>query len=305
MAHDLKKISPVLGLVFVIVLFAILTGGRTLQANNLKIIVLQAMLLMVSAMGATFVMAGGNFDLSLGGIIGVSSVLGYTFGGGSILRTAVMCIVFGILTGCLVGFIVTVLNVPSLFVGIVFMNVGKCVAGIAAKAGQMSTPLTFMKVDDFKSYVFFAVLVSVIVWLMLNHTKIGIYNKSMGSNRVAAYLSGIQMNKYQMLAYLISGFCSGLASFLRMVRLGAVTSTTGVGVELDVMLALVVGGISISGGSTTKIRSVVIGVFLMQVLSNGLVMAGVGNSTINLFKGLVFILATWMSFDRKRGTILT
>ena len=301
----LRGMAPVLALAFVLILFAVVTGGQSLEPGNLKIVILQAMILMVSAMGAVFVMAGGNFDLSLGGVIGISSVIGFQLGGGDILQTVVMCILAGLAVGSFVGFVVTILNVPSLFVGIVMMGVGKSVAGMAVQDVQMTTPIRFMELDELWFYALIAIIVSVVVYFLLNHSKVGIYNKSIGANRVAAFLSGIKLNKYQMIAYMITGICSGLAAFLRMLRLGAVTSTTGVGVELDVMLSLVVGGIAISGGSTTKIRSVVIGVLLMQILSNGLVMAGVHLNLINIVKGLVFILATWLSYDRKRGATLT
>lgn len=115
----------------------------------------------------------------------------------------------------------------------------------------------------------------------------------------AARLSGIAVNKYKLLAFLITGITVGITSFVNLIRSGGCTAQTGQSYETQVLLALALGGISMAGGSSVKMRSIVIGAILYMMLDNGLLLMGVSANWIDLIRGVIFILTVYISFDKK------
>ena len=158
--------------------------------------------------------------------------------------------------------------------------------------------------DQFWFYALVAVVTCFLGYFLLNRTLAGLYIKAIGSNRTATEYSGINVRKYALLAFVFTGFTAGVSALLFMLRLGAVTSTSGSGVEMDVILSMIVGGVSVKGGTSTKIRSAVIGVMMLFVIANGLILVGVPDKLLNLCKGIIFIVASFISIDRKRGEAL-
>jgi ribose transport system permease protein len=302
----LKSWSTGFGLVSVIILFAILTHGRSLSARNIEIVFVQSLIITVAALGSLFVAATGNLDLSIGGIIGIASVIGWTASSGAIHLSVLVfaCIATGIVCSCVVGFLNSYLNIPGLFVGIVMMSVGKCVAALATQKIQMLVPSSVAVLDKTWFYVVVVLVIVITAYFILNHTVAGLFIKATGSNRVASEYSGVNTRLCTMAAYAIAGVTEGLAAFLLMLRLGAVTSSSGQGVEMDVILGLLVGGVSVTGGTSAQVKSALIGCFMLCITANGLILIGIPFNLINLCKGIIFILACWMSMDRKRGETL-
>mgnify|MGYP000811549408 FL=1 len=107
------------------------------------------------------------------------------------------------------------------------------------------------------------------------------------------------MNKYKFLAFLVTGITIGLTSFVNLVRSGGCTAQTGQSYETQILLALSLGGISLTGGSSVKIRSIVIGAILFMMLDNGLLLMGVDANWIDLIRGIIFILTVFISYDKK------
>jgi ribose transport system permease protein len=302
----LKSWSSGFGVVFVVILFAILTRGRSLYTRNIEIIFVQSLIITVAASGSLFVAATGNLDLSIGGIIGIVSVIGWTASAGAIRLPILIfaCIATGVICSCVVGFLNNYLNIPGLFVGIVMMSVGKCVAALATQRVQMLVPSSVAVLDKTWFYVVIVLVIVIAAYFILNHTVVGLFIKATGSNRVASEYSGVNTKLCTMVAYVIAGVTEGLAAFLLMLRIGAVTASSGQGVEMDVILGLLVGGVSVMGGTSAQVKSAPIGCFMLSITANGLILIGVPFNLINLCKGIIFILACWMSMDRKRGEAL-
>lgn len=300
-----REFTSLAGLIAVIILTAVLTGGASLEKSNVQTVLIQFMVVLVSAAGSMFVSATGALDLSIGGIIGICSVIGFWAGKGENVPMIIGAgVVVGIACACLNGFLINYLNIPGLFTGIVIMTVGKNVAALATQKVQMIVSVKVTHLDRFEFYFIIVVFVIILGYIILNHTLFGTYIKAIGSNATSALYSGIRVKRYAMAAYVITGITCGVAAFLRMLRLGAVTSASGVGVELDVILGLLLGGMPVTGGTSTKVRAPIIGVLMLYVLSNGLILMGVPHDMINLCKGVIFIFACWISMDRKRGETL-
>jgi ribose transport system permease protein len=101
-----------------------------------------------------------------------------------------------------------------------------------------------------------------------------------------------------MLAYMVLGFCVGIAAFFQMTRIGTVSSSSGSGLEFDIMIAMVLGGFPMSGGSAAKFRQFILGGITMTILTNGLTMWGLDVSYVSLVKGLLLIVLVSVSYDR-------
>ena len=128
----------------------------------------------------------------------------------------------------------------------------------------------------------------------MNKTYVGRYFFAIGGNETAARLSGIDVNKYKRITYALCSFFTGLAGIIMLSRLNSGSPMTGKDFEFDVLTAVVLGGVSISGGRA-KISSVIIGVLIIGVLSNGFVLLNIGEYPQLVVKGLVLLLA--VGFD--------
>lgn len=297
--NRVRESVPFLMLIALIILFALTTSGRFFTQYNLKMLLIQSSLYIVGGVGATFVMAHGNLDFSLGGIVALSAVIGCTVGMKHPFLTLPVCLAVGVICSMAVGAIHMYAKIPCFVVGFSFMFAGKGFAAAMTSASPRITPASIGQLNTFGFYVAVAVIIVVIGYFILNYTKIGKFNKAIGSNVNAARLSGVPVNKYKFLAFLVTGITIGLTSFVNLVRSGGCTAQTGQSYETQILLALSLGGISLTGGSSVKIRSIVIGAILFMMLDNGLLLMGVDANWIDLIRGIIFILTVFISYDKK------
>lgn len=138
--------------------------------------------------------------------------------------------------------------------------------------------------------IFYAAIISIIMWIIWNKTKLGNNMFAIGGNPEAAAVSGVNIVKNIMIIYIISGLLYGIAGFLEAARIGSTTSNTGINYELDAIAACVVGGVSFSGGVGT-IPGVLVGVVILQFINYGLTFVGVNPYYQLIIKGLIIILA--------------
>lgn len=296
-----KKIIPYLGLVFVVILFGFLTEGRSISPGNLKLIIKQASILMIGSVGATFTVAHGTFDLSPGGIVALSALAGGLVGNVNPWLMLPTCIIAAVLCSWAVVGIHISLQIPAFIGAIVLMFVGQGVIGSVSTMAQVRLPEIFADLDT--PLFYFTVLIAVVIigYVLLEYTKIGKYNKIIGSSNSAALVSGIEINKYKWLAFTVGGCCYGICAFLTMVRAGAISASTGNGFEMMIMIALVLGGTSLNGGTSVKIWGAITGCLIYYILENGLLMMNAQGYIMELIKGMIFLLAVTFSYDRKAG----
>lgn len=298
-SFSLQGIVPFLGLVFVIILFALLTGGRNLRLLNIQRIALQSVLLMIGSVGAAFTLSHGSLDFSLGGIMGMAVIIGGLAGMASPLLVIPATLAAAVLGELLVSSLHIALRIPSFVVSLAMMFITKGILVGITQTTSVNLNPCFAKWDT--PAVYFAVLIFVLViaYILFEYTKIGKYNRAIGSNYTAAVTSGIPVNRYKTIAFIVCGFALGIAAFLNFVRAGGVSATTGSGYEINVLIALVLGGTSITGGASVKIRGAVIGCLLLTALENGLVMLGIQPAMMGLIKGLIFLASIAVAYDKK------
>lgn len=294
---SIKDLFPYLGLILLIVLFATTTNGKFLRSSNLMTILRQSVIVMIGALGSSFVLAHGNMDFSIGGEMALCCLLSYYISQLNPYLMLPACIVIGMLLSFLVSMVHVVIGVPAFVSGMCVMFIGKGIVQSVSGSG-LTCPSMYGVLDQTSFYVLTLALVLAITYVLYNYTKVGRYNRLIGSNPTASFLSGIDTRKYKVLAFLTSGFCVGIASFLTIVRGGGVSAQTGASFEMDTIIVLTLGGAPLSGGSGVKLRSALLGALTYYILSNGLVIWGVHAEIIFAIKGILFLTIVALTFDR-------
>lgn len=293
----LKDLFPYLGLILMVLLFATTTGGKFMRSGNLMMILKQSVIVMIGALGSSFVLSHGNMDFSIGGEMALCCLLSYYISQVNPYLMLPACIIIAMLLSLVVSVVHVVIGVPAFVSGMCVMFIGKGIVQSVSGSGLTCPPM-YNVLDETWFYIAALVLVLAITFVLFNYTKIGRYNRLIGSNPIASFLSGIDTKKYKILAFLSSGFCVGIASFLTIVRGGGVSAQTGASFEMDTIIVLTLGGAPLSGGSGVKLKSALLGALTYYVLSNGLIIWGVDAEIIFAIKGILFLTIVGLTFDR-------
>lgn len=302
----IQAIIPCLGLIIVFLLFALMTNGRFATIDNLKLIITQCAITMVGAIGCSFVMAHNNLDFSLGGSLALCAVISFLVGEKiGFIWCLPVCIIVGICCGLFNSFVHVKIGIPAFMAGLCVMFTGKGVAQAAYATKKMFLPSSITGLSKLPFYLCIVIIIFAASYFLFNYTKVGKYNKLIGSNPSTAKLSGISIGKYKAIAFVISGACVGVGAFMTMVRTGGITGATGTNYETEVLLSLTLGGIPLTGGSGTKIQAAVIGTLIYYFLNSGLVLWGVEANYVSIIKAVIFLVAVYVTMDRGRKEIVT
>lgn len=304
----LTAVVPYIGLVFIVVFFIIVTGGKFISADNVGNLINQGFVLSLIAVGSAFVYAHGGMDFSIGAVAGVGQlVCGLMLLAGMPLW---LCIVACILV-CIVGAsctagITLLLGVP-VFVG--SMCVRTSFTGILKTAVETSEiAIDFHKYSFMNSTAIKAVILVIVIaigYYLFNYTTVGKYNKALGGNFLTAQQAGVSRKKLVYLAYLLMGVCVGIASVFSFFRSGKVTAYSGNGWEFNIMMAIILGGFPMTGGDRSRISAAIVGALTVTCLTNGLGLWGLDAMLINGVKGLLFVAIVALSYDRSAGKLVS
>ena len=264
----------------------------------------------ILALGQTFVMLTGGIDLSVGSVLGISSMLGAMtlVRTNSIIAAILVALLVGGLVGLFNGVMVSYFKLPAFVVTLGTMKICRS-ADYLISDGHSVNKLgdTFKSIagaEIFKGfrvyYVGIIILFIVIGWVLAN-TKLGRYTYSIGSNDTATRLAGVNKKKFRLYPYIISGVLAGLGGILMASRFCAVDPNYGTDYEMNTLAAVVVGGCAMTGGKGTIIGTAV-GVILMGVLNNGLDISGISPYWQGVAVGIVLIVALLFDFftDKKK-----
>ena len=301
--QHMRTMVPYIGLL-VLVLLAVVTGGESFTSmRNIRNILIQSSILMVISVGTAFVMAHGNMDFANGGTMGLAMVMALAVCKG-IPAWAVfpVCLITGTLIGYVVGILVTKLKVVAFIVGMCIMRLSAAILYTVTNEATYNIPAEHSKLNTPWFYIVMCVLVVVVGALVFESTKVGQYDKLIGVNRKAAWLSGINVDRYLVIAFTISGIGAGIAAFMTSVRIGGLGSSTG-NYEVDTLIGLTIGGMPLTGGSKASMRAAVIGALSLTVLNNILVIWGVNADFVNVVKGLVFLALVLISSRQRTGVV--
>ena len=293
----LRSVLPIVGLVGIFLLFNILTGGGMVKSKNL--LLSQVYVTVISAMGVFFIMTMGGLDFSQGSIMGMASIAVCILSKYNIVLAILGGILMGAAIGAFNGFFYVNRKIKSFIVTIcsmfLFRGVIKYLASDAPVAASM-------KVYDFDNMPFkltLTLIVLVIGFVIFRFTKFGMYLKAIGAGEKAAMFAGIRTDRMKFLIYVLSGAITGLAAFLNVAKNGSATANAGNQLETQILIALVLGGMPISGGAKVRFSNIIVGSMLYVVLQNGLQMMGMTAQTQQLIQGVVFLVFVAIFADRQ------
>lgn len=297
-----ENVLPLAGLLFVFIFFLIATKGGLLSPSNIKNISDQVFKTLIVSVGAVFIYAHGGFDMSLGAISGVSQMIMSLIimkTNSSLPPLVIMLIGVGIcVLLCVTNAVLHVgLKVP-IFVATMCMNFA-CTGLLVSVVQSRDVTIPYTTLAAFNtSAVRVATLIAVVVvyWCLFEKTKIGKSLKAIGGSRVVATQSGINVNKMIITAFALAGICVGIVSFLSLSRANKILGSTGGNIQMDAMIAIVLGGMPLAGGASSKLRAAVIGALTITLLTNGMTIMGLDYSYVNVTKGLLFVIIVTLSY---------
>lgn len=313
MKKILQQFGPLLGLVFVVALFAIISPGSFTNFYNFKTIITQTVVVGIAALGMTLVIISGGIDLSAGSQVALATVaaalvLAMPGLGAAAVPLAVLAAVASCaFCGLTIGSISAGLNIVPFIVTLGMMQIARGAAKWLASEQTVSTPANvlqnYMQVDPEPSWLIFApgvwVLVALVavVHVLLKRTVFGRYIFAIGSNEKTARLCGINVRLNRIFIYTLNSVFIGIAGVFQYSNLTVGDPTAASGMELDIIAAVVIGGGSLNGGEGSAMGSV-IGALIMAVLRNGCNMLGVPNYVQEIIIGAIIVGA--VSLDKLR-----
>jgi ribose/xylose/arabinose/galactoside ABC-type transport system permease subunit len=301
-----RRVMSKYGIILVLIVLCGMFGALSsvfFSTENIMNIFRQVAVVGIVAVGMTFVILTGGIDLSVGSIIGIASVFTAELmlhgvpAPWAVALTVPICALCGLFN----GLIVNELFIPPLVATLGTMTALRGVAFIISGGLPVfgfSTALSFLG----QGYVWIIPVPVIIMavtfvlgFVLLDSTRFGRYVYGVGGNEEATRLSGISVKVTKALVYTISGFLSGVAGIVLLARINSGQPKAGQGYEMDVITAVVIGGVSISGGEG-NIVLVIAGVLIMGVLSNGMILININEYAQWVVKGLVLLTA--VGFDR-------
>lgn len=293
--------------VFLLILFFSITANNFLRINVMVTILRQVSIIGIVSVGMTFVMLTGGIDLSVGAISGLTGIIASTLmlNGGNTLLSCIIGLAAAAALGGINAFLITKWGLPPLIATLGIMTSARGLAYIISGGFSVinfnPSFTNFSRASLwFLPYpVIFTMLIFLVAYFLLNKMRIGRYIYGVGGNQEASRLSGINVNRIKLLAYMFSGFLAGVAGLLYLSRLGSGQAGAGAGYEMDAITAVVLGGVSITGGEG-KVGMVAIGVLIMGILASGMVMLNINDYVQQVVRGLVMICAVALSQYSKR-----
>lgn len=271
---------------------------------NIKNLVIQNSYIVVVAVGISFVMMSGSLDLSVGYQVAAIGVLI-----GRLMTTeglpvwvAVICgLLFGMLLGFINGGVSVLFKIEPLIVTIATMTIFRGVANLISKgmsynnfpeSFRLITRGTFIGIPVDVWIAIFAIVIASVIY---NFTYYGRFVKAMGGNEEATRLAGVNVSLMRISTFVISGLFVAAASCIYISKLSLTNATYGPGIEFTAMTAAILGGISFNSGEG-KMWGLVVGIFTLAIIENGMQLAGLNQYIQYIIKGTILILA--IAFDK-------
>lgn len=295
----IREILPVAGLVFVIVLFAILTKGQIVNPTNLKLLLSQTYMLAIACMGVFFVMSMGCLDFSQGSLMGVTCIVVCYLSNINLFLAIIGGIVAGGLLGAVNGYFHVVRKIPSFIVTNCMMYALRGVVAYLTTKSPVYAVSTISNLNTMPFMLTITLVVLAIGFFFYKFTSLGANLKAIGAGEKAARFAGIKVEKTKFLVYVAAGAITGFAAFINAIKVGSVTSTGGNQLETQILIALVLGGMPISGGAKSRFTNIIVGVLLYKFLTTGLVMLGFTTAMQQLIQGIVFLIVVFLFSDRE------
>jgi ribose transport system permease protein len=306
----LTGFGPFIGLVAIIILFASLRWETFASWDNFAIILQQTAVIGIAALGMTLVIIAGGIDLSVGSVIALGTVVIAQLiqRGWSPLLAALGGIAAAAACGAFSGLLITRLRLLPFVVTLGMMGALRGAAkGLAGEQTIYPDETWLNKLmmlggrGSLPGGVWLMLGFAALVALALHYTRFGRHVFAVGSNELSARLCGVPVERVKLLVYLLGGLFAGLGGVLQFAYLTGGDPTTAVGLELNVIAAVVIGGASLAGGQGT-ITGTLVGALIMSVVANGCTKVGLSNWVQEIVTGGIIIAAVLLDYLRRRAS---
>jgi inositol transport system permease protein len=288
------------------ILIASIISPVFLSPRNISNIARQISVITIMAFAQTIVIIAGMIDLSVGSVMalaGVLSVSAYQVTE-SLLVAMLVGIAAGVVASMITGFFVTRMSVPPFIATLGMLTAARGVALLYTRGQNIYQLGEYVVLGQgtvlgVPTPIIFMVLVTILIWYLLNHLRLGRYIYAIGGNQEAARASGIQIRRIKLVTYMIGGALVGMAGVLFMSRVNAGLPNAGIGFELDTISIAVIGGTSITGGVGTAVGTLA-GAFIIGILNNIMNLVGIQSYIQAVVRGLIIVLA--VAYDTRAKT---
>ena len=296
----------IIALMALCIILSIMVPDKFLTYNNFTTVLRSISTTAIMAFGMTFVIITGGIDLSVGSIVALSGTLcaGLISSSWNYAAAVIIGLAVGTLCGAFNGFVISRTEIPPFIVTMGMMNIARGASYIYSSGKPIRTP------DDFGSFgngYFLSIPIPVIVKtvlmilsiLLLSKSRFGRSVYAIGGNKEAARFSGINIKNVIWLVYVLIGFLASAAGIITASRLYSGQPTVAQGIEMDVIAATVLGGVSMAGG-VGKIGGTMIGAIIIGVLSTGMNLLKIPSFYQMIVMGIVILLAVYLDVRRKK-----
>lgn len=284
------------------------TNGLFITPDNILNVLRSSSIELIAALGMTVALLAGQVDLSIGSLLAVVGVVTVTVynATGSVLVAVVAGLVVGVFVGLVNGLLVTGARINALIATLGMMALLRGIGYLSTNARAVQTEgttLTYIGtgyIGPIPVPIVIAVAVLIVVWYFLNQTTFGRYVYAVGGNERAALSAGLPVRKITIAVFVIVAVTAAVSGLITAARLNSFQPTIGLGFELNVIAAVILGGTRLTGGEGT-VSGTLLGVLILGVLSNGLVLLDVNSFWQEVVRGAVIILAVVIDEYRKRS----
>ncbi|GAA0275058.1 ABC transporter permease [Muricomes sp. OA1] len=284
------------------------TSKSFLTAANLLNVSQQISTNFLIAIGMTFIILLGGIDLSVGSVIAVTGLMmGIMMKSWDlpVAASLFLGLLFASVIGLVTGLLITGFDLPPFIATLGMMSIARGAAYTITEGQPIYTfPKEFLAITGrYGGIPVFTILIMIVMFVIaayvLKYTKYGRYIYAIGGNENCAKLSGINVKKIKCIAYVISGFCCGVAAIVLTSRLDSAVPTNADGAELDAIAAVVIGGTSMNGGEGTLVGTI-IGTMIIGIVANGLNLLNVPQGAQRMVKGGIIVLAVIVDVIRRK-----
>lgn len=303
MGKFVRQLLPFGSLTLIICILSALKPDTFLTMENFMNVLRRSSVNGIIAIGMTSIIISAGIDLSVGSMLALSGMVGaYAMVkmGGSAPQGSALVVgtvlggVVGIICGLLNGVLVTKLKLQPFIVTLGTMSVFRGISYVMNNGQPYNVPSYKYLGEGIVlgvpiSVVIFGVIIA-IAGLLLRYSRLGRYTYAIGSNRVAAFHAGVNVDRNLIYIYTFTGLLVGIASMIATSRTVSAQPTAGIALELDIIASVVIGGASLAGGRGT-ITGTIIGTLLISVLRNGCTLLGISTHVQLIVIGMIIILA--------------
>ncbi|HAH61152.1 MAG TPA: hypothetical protein DCL73_03555 [Treponema sp.] len=291
-----QNLFPFIGLIVIVLVFTITSGDRLWTRNNLLSILNMVIPLCLGASGMVFVASQGSTDMSMGSLLALCG----TLGGLASLKLGIpgfvaVSLLTGVLFGVFNGVIVAYFKVPSLMVTLAMLIALRAVVSYITNGQALFLDADVIALDSLYVTLPAAVILLAVMGYVFSCTKVGFFSRCIGENQEVGRFAGVSVKKYKICAFALSGLMAGVTGILAVVKIGGVSPTIGNFFELQIMTAMFVGGIPVTGGSGSKFYKIITGAFMLVFLQNGLTLCMVSAEISELIQGIILLVVVFLS----------